>query len=175
MPISLSIQTVISLIIFEIGIGTGFSYEHAQVKLCENSIILSNAESKNALASATNHVQAVEQAQTITDIQLEAEHAKNVESNRAISDSVNADMRVWSDNKPRCSDSLPKTDITRDSKPSGEKRAGDANRNNGSGFWLSTEQIFQGVRQIALEADDRDAICHEALIMLKHAPEDLIK
>jgi hypothetical protein len=160
----ITLYALIALSLFGAGYGAAYKLEHSQINGLELQIKVSNEEARQKLIEATAATEAVEQAQIVTNTNLEIEHDKNIKS---ISDHANAlesARRVWLNNQPSRSCTLSKAD-----NPSINKDA------NATGYYLDSGAISIRVDGLIQKADTLSADHHEVMAWLNSLPPELLQ
>jgi hypothetical protein len=161
---TLTIYALIAAALFSGGYAAGYKFEHAQVQLCEAKIEQSNDQAKIVLAEKSAQVERLGQAQTINNLSLEAEHAKNIELVNAHSIDLDNARRLWASHQPRCSGSLSKAD-----------HPGIDKNDDGEGYYLDAGQLSESIDGLIRKADIDSADHHEVMQWLNSLPLELIK
>ena len=161
MPI-IAIYALIAAAIFGAGYGTAWKQGQQHIAVLEASIESANYQASAALAAETSKVARLAADQEISNLQIEDEHAKNIELLRLHSVGLSDARRVWASHQPRCADSMPKVD-----NPGVDKRNDDA------GYWLDSWKLSEGVDAIIRRADFESADHHKVIQFLKSIPEEL--
>jgi len=166
MPI-LAIYVLIAAALFSAGLGAGYTYEHAQVKLCEASIESANNQASTLLAARTAEVEKLNSAQTITNVTLETEHVKNIKLINTSNTALDNARRVWASHQTSCGNALSKINNT-----------GIDKKDDDGGYYLSAAELTEELDKLipkALRADRIDADLHYTLTWLRSLPPELIE
>lgn len=167
MPI-IAIYALIAALIFGAGGATVWRYDQGIIAGLNASIKQSNINAQNALNKAKNHVQEVERAQEITEIQLEAEYDKRKKNSANANSALAAARMQWNADKPRSDCRMPESNNSSINK-----------KDDGGGFYLSAAELSAEldklVQKKSLLADTIDSDKHFILTWLNSLPPELIE
>jgi nitrogen fixation-related uncharacterized protein len=164
MPITLELWAASLLLTAVISGGMAWAYEYEQFAELKANVESADRQAADILREATAAAAETKLTQEIANAKLEVEHSEALESIRATNADLLSASRVWNSHQASCRNTSTKVS-------SSSEREKD--NTEGTGTWLDSRQLSEGVDKLIQRADTRDVECHEVITFISSIPKEL--